>query len=78
VESREEIAVLPDSEWMSEENLQAIVGDLEWCDSVEQFQVFKDIYNFEALMVAAGRTEAAKREQIRLWMAQIDAGSDES
>jgi hypothetical protein len=51
VECREEIAVLPEvtplpeSEWMSEENLQAIAVDLEWCVSVEQFQVFKDIYN---------------------------------
>jgi hypothetical protein len=40
-----EVTELPQSEWMSEENLQAIVADLEWCVSVEQFQVFKDIYN---------------------------------
>ncbi len=68
-----EVTELPESEWMSEENLQAIAENLEWCVSVEQFQVFKDIYNFEALMVAAGRTGAPKREQIRLWIAQLDA-----
>ncbi|NJN12868.1 MAG: hypothetical protein HC815_34935 [Richelia sp. RM1_1_1] len=79
VEFEEEITVLPEvtalppSEWMSEENLQAIAADLEWCVSIEQFQVFMNIYNFEALMVAASRTEASKQEQIKLWMNQLDA-----
>jgi uncharacterized membrane protein len=71
-----EVTELPESEWMSEENLQAIMADLEWCVSVDQFQVFRDIYNFEALMVAVSHTGATKREQIRLWMAQLDAGTD--
>lgn len=68
-----EITPLPESEWMSEENLEAIAKDLEWCVSIEQFQVFMDIYNLEALAIALSRTEASKQEQIKLWMNQLDA-----
>ncbi|MEB3220105.1 MAG: VapE domain-containing protein, partial [Nostocales cyanobacterium 94392] len=72
-----EVTALPPSEWMSEENLEAIAADLEWCVSIEQFEVFMNIYNFEALAIAASRTGASKQEQIKLWIAQLDADTDE-
>ena len=68
-----EVTELPQSEWMSEENLQLMADDLECCEDIETLQALRDIYDSEALKVAARRISAQKREQIRSWVAQLDA-----
>ena len=67
------VTELPESEWMSEENLQLMADDLECCEDIETLQVLRGIYDFEALKVAARRVSHSKCEQIRLWVAQLDA-----
>jgi P4 family phage/plasmid primase-like protien len=65
----------PDSTsvWMNEENLQAMADDLEACDDIEMLQIIREIYNKEALKVASRRISLGKREQIKRWIAQLDA-----
>ncbi|MEC4812344.1 MAG: phage/plasmid primase, P4 family [Scytonema sp. PMC 1069.18] len=61
------------SEWMSEENLQVMADDLEECEDVEMLKIIKEVYNTEALKVAARRISLGKQKQIRLWLEQLDS-----
>lgn len=70
-----EVTELPESEWMTEENLQLMAADLESCSDAEMLQTLRGIYNKEALKVAARRISLEKREQIRQWVAKLDAQS---
>ncbi len=56
------------SEWMSEENLQAMTDDLESCDDIEMFRVMKSVYNKDALQVAAQRVSIDKQQILKQWM----------
>ncbi len=62
-------------EWLTEENLAIIAGDLEACSDIEMISSLWQIYNKQAIKVAIERLCADKRDQINQWIAELDAAS---
>jgi hypothetical protein len=60
-------------EWLTEENLAIVAGDLEACSDIEMISSLWEIYNKQAIRVAAGRLSADQRDKINQWIAQLDA-----
>ena len=60
-------------EWLTEENLAIVAGDLEACSNIEMISSLWEIYNKQAIRVAAGRLSADQRDKINQWIAELDA-----
>lgn len=60
-------------EWLTEENLAIVAGDLEACSDIEMISSLWEIYNKQAIRVAAGRLSADQRDKINQWIAELDA-----
>lgn len=58
-------------EWLTEENLAIIAGDLEACSDIEMISSLWQIYNKQAIKVAIERLCADKRDQINQWIAFV-------
>lgn len=60
-------------EWLTEENLAIVAGDLEACSDIEMISSLWEIYNKQAIRVAAGRLSDDQRDKINQWIAELDA-----
>lgn len=60
-------------EWLTEENLAIVAGDLEACSDIEMISSLWKIYNKQAIRVAVGRLSGDQRDKINQWIAQLDA-----
>lgn len=59
-------------EWLTEENLAIVAGDLEACSDIEMISSLWEIYNKQAIRVAVERLSAEQRDKINQWIAQLD------
>ncbi|BAY46612.1 putative helicase [Scytonema sp. HK-05] len=62
-------------EWLTEENLAIVAGDLEACSDIEMISSLWQIYNKQAIRVAVERLSADQRDKINQWIAQLDTAS---
>lgn len=59
-------------EWLTEENLVAIAGDLEICEDIEMISDLWEIYKKPAIKAAIDLVSNDRRGQITQWITQLD------